>query len=1173
MARETLKDFLNSQYNSSDKITITLKEGDDGIGIDPNTGQELLELDNSASGLLGNYLKFITEQEGNQYIPKEGNSKLDGSQRGKYLTHADQHGFNDNFIKSSDPLNTKIQEYSKSGYFSESDINNTIDKVGIGTDEEKSGHNILKNVVGQPLDRTGKTLTGPRTQEPNKVIEITRNLFLKNNRFANVGNQTTKAFTELPQNVDQFEQEKSTTEGSMSIQTSFGDYNKNQNITYINQLKSIGSSLLLKASGFDGSSNPKDALNIDEAGDIANRNPENNTMYSINSGFRGLNFESVRPQNAKGFPEDSVTGESVRSGKGNWIEDDPNADSAKTFGATYNSEFQFQNANINLHKTQAAISMIAVKIIGKTFYDSFINTLRTADKVVLERLGESFAIENDKGDILSYVLGESKNLSSTKIDNNIFSNLLTNTRYSFGDAVNRGLQIIYGTTTSYPTAEFVSKNSKNIAQSPGYWMAVSRSILKSLDQTYKKYEELSGFGSLDSNELFLVYKDIVESNKFIQFFNVMAVIGDISLTSGNGSFRSTNVNPGNPKNVDLIPDEQGRSIPGKSRMKNGEYKEQLSWGQDSVQSMYLLPANIIRAASRLNHSSEGGNPVRAMFGSKLVKSTYTGLDVDGSYARIPNSVVKIVEDHLEAEYVPFYIQDLRTNEIVSFKAFLSQLTDSINPNYSSQTAYGRLDPVQIYQGTTRSLQVGFTLYATNREDFDTMWYKINKFVTLLYPQWTPGTMVSNAPGSKFYQPFSQVIGGSPIVRLRIGDIIKSNYSRFGLARTFGIGDTNVSPLTNTALGGVVGNVIDLGRAGTKAGSDLLTEVSLKSWLTAYGSPLSTMGVSLDAIGKKLFTSNLSLNLAGKAGKKIAERAASAALGASVFANPLAVNEVINQIIDPNVDTLNEKIGYKVNKNNNSLRLVHLKPSPDKGYINANSGEKYVIHQKLLVRVMKKGKFSELDTNISFKSDAIGYKVKVVDPDSDLLGKNLVVRHIDIYPDPKYIFNASLMGRLLNYGTDPFITGINDFINTDTIKNKFTRFALDNGGEDVIKSIFEKQESSFMRPENNPYVKAFESTKGRGIAGVIKSVSFDWLSDFPWETEIDSKAPIGCKISFGFDVIHDLPPGLDHTGYNKAPLYNVGNVMKNVVGDVYDNSTEAKKSFDKLTRIKDGAGNR
>jgi hypothetical protein len=100
----------------------------------------------------------------------------------------------------------------------------------------------------------------------------------------------------------------------------------------------------------------------------------------------------------------------------------------------------------------------------------------------------------------------------------------------------------------------------------------------------------------------------------------------------------------------------------------------------------------------------------------------------------------------------------------------------------------------------------------------------------------------------------------------------------------------------------------------------------------------------------------------------------------------------------------------------------------------------------------------------------------------------------------------------------------------------------------------------MDPIYNPYSRGFETTKGRGLAGVIRGVSFDWLSDFPWETDYNARAPIGCKISFQFDVIHDLPPGLDHSGYNKAPLYNVGEIMRNVAGDPYGDNGAGGESF-------------
>ena len=125
------------------------------------------------------------------------------------------------------------------------------------------------------------------------------------------------------------------------------------------------------------------------------------------------------------------------------------------------------------------------------------------------------------------------------------------------------------------------------------------------------------------------------------------------------------------------------------------------------------------------------------------------------------------------------------------------------------------------------------------------------------------------------------------------------------------------------------------------------------------------------------------------------------------------------------------------------------------------------------------------------------------------------------------------------------TGISGFLNATGL----------GAGADLVRFLYQSQESHFMEPFNNPFVRAYESTQGRGLAGVIQGITFDWLSDFNWEVDFNSRAPMGCKISFNFDVIHDIPPGLDHTGYNRAPLYNVGDIMRDISGDVYESFTK------------------
>ena len=77
------------------------------------------------------------------------------------------------------------------------------------------------------------------------------------------------------------------------------------------------------------------------------------------------------------------------------------------------------------------------------------------------------------------------------------------------------------------------------------------------------------------------------------------------------------------------------------------------------------------------------------------------------------------------------------------------------------------------------------------------------------------------------------------------------------------------------------------------------------------------------------------------------------------------------------------------------------------------------------------------------------------------------------------------------------------------------------------------------------MRAFSSTKGKGLAGVIKNMSLDYESA-PWVTfRHNSRAPMLVKISITYSPTHDIQPGLDSNGFMTAPIWNVGDYMKNI----------------------------
>lgn len=184
-------------------------------------------------------------------------------------------------------------------------------------------------------------------------------------------------------------------------------------------------------------------------------------------------------------------------------------------------------------------------------------------------------------------------------------------------------------------------------------------------------------------------------------------------------------------------------------------------------------------------------PSATMFNKKSVPPTSEYiLNLKQNFAKtnenyLPIELVNEIETKLEYEYMPFYFHDLRTNEILSFHAFIENITDNYSPEYTATSGFGRIDDVRAYVKTTRTISLSFLVVSMNPGDHETMWYYLNKLVSMVYPQWSDGEELV-IDGYKMQQPFSQVPTNSPLIRLRLGDLIKNNYSRFNLGKLFGL---------------------------------------------------------------------------------------------------------------------------------------------------------------------------------------------------------------------------------------------------------------------------------------------------------------------------------------------------------------------------------------------------
>jgi hypothetical protein len=529
----------------------------------------------------------------------------------------------------------------------------------------------------------------------------------------------------------------------------------------------------------------------------------------------------------------------------------------------------------------------------------------------------------------------------------------------------------------------------------------------------------------------------------------MAMMGDKVLTQWRKQtkyFSTSVAGFGYDADIDGNPSD-GLTRAGKSREAKGVQK--LAWRNNSINSTYLFPSRL--GDAMLNYKFSQKDAFVPGDGSDISSHM---IQMQGN--RLDPDVVKGVEDILESEYVPFYFHDLRTNEIIAFHAFLSNITDQYSPQWTEVGGIGRVEPVQIYGSTKRSISLEFFAAATSKEDFDGMWYKINKLITLVYPQWSQGRWVDQGD-TKFIQPFSNVKTASPIVRIRLGDLLKSNYSRFALARLFGLTEDDFT---------IEGETSD-------NDPDALEIIAEKRELLN----------AFKEIGAYLIGDSITIN-AGK--YKVNELPIGTVSNADSISFRDALKGKVTSIPIPKVSELDDS--------STMAGKVAMKSEPSTAG-QSTDNDTPTFNLEFVV---------EIEGNEGYYERFNGWKIVVTN-------ENIK------FDQEEATFQAKVLAGILPPLLEPTFLG------------KFR---------------------DFMSPENNAIVRSFESTRGRGLAGAITGLDFTW-NDMPWEIERGSKAPKMCKINIQFSPIHDIQPGIDYNGFNRAPVYNVGTIMNGIAFDPYD----------------------
>ena len=1053
MARDKLKDFLRANpygaSNGTEEIQYLIDhQGDDSA--DPYVD----DLRDDLKKALGDYASFETRD--NKYTLKDGMNhfKLTGDD-GKAAAYDSGDGGAHNAFFQQD-----------SRELSSEDLRSYFDTISGGSaPDAKGGGTFDADQIGDVLDKSGRddTKSGDTTLRDARNKKLISPVLTQFNRFHPDGKSPYNA-SRSPMTAGEVDQLP-----FVSKQNELGEYDSNSANVKLEEMKKIGKKLVVAATGHSPTQGAFLAGLLPSLQQLGASKTDPNDMLAKNVESPGF-----------GSGNGDTSGSSVIKVYDGYR--------AKSFG-TLNSPLEPFGATPKLGMTTLVVALVlAVGILVDLvamIIGALILPLPSSSKLV------SRYNNPNPGKIGKFFRGSGAAL----IKPSFFGVRPTN--MDFVEATSLGTEIFFGEIDAFQGSSgglfSFLPGGRNINDSPGYYAIVFRAVIRSTIEIGLAFGDIFKGGLFAALGAIADLFDTIRNSKLVGYMNMLAALGDIYedvlieaeetkiISKPDSASGVVDTKVSTTDALVLKAGTQEYRV-GKSRYTIDGADPTLVWRQGAAPSTYLINGAIPPTLSSVGEKVYSFDLEDAWY--QYENKEFLGDDnlkqQGSSTGRLPSALVKKVEDLSEGEYMPFYFHDLRTNEITGFHAFLTSLSDSYTANYDSNQGYGRADPVMIYNNTQRSIGMTFWVVSTNPQDFDEMWWKINKLTTLLYPQYSAGTQVTSPElnnGGPFTAPFSQVIAASPMIRLRLGDLFKSNYSKFGLARIFGGAEMIENKNADPEAGSI--------EAAVEAAEDLNSKID--GSVTPEHSEPPLFGTPAQEYTNKTAVKVMVM-------KKEKEKMREVVV-------PAGMRFVIKSV-EPTVESLKEglKTGDLGNIAKFGIAHCEIKTHPVTGDGTVIGGL-----AAYAAAATKYGTFQQ-----AMKARGLDLK-KVVIPYYLLAKPNIF---------------------------------------------KVDKATIAKPPEEPAAAI---DLNEFLKADNNPVTKAFESAAGRGLAGFITQMDFQWLDQITWETAPGSKAPKACQITISFSPVHDIGPGLAADGMNRAPIYSTGQAVGMLSRGPYAKGTEDKSS--------------
>jgi hypothetical protein len=126
------------------------------------------------------------------------------------------------------------------------------------------------------------------------------------------------------------------------------------------------------------------------------------------------------------------------------------------------------------------------------------------------------------------------------------------------------------------------------------------------------------------------------------------------------------------------------------------------------------------------------------------------------------------------DFIKFYLtgpklqagNDFDLDDIMVFRATIQEISDSHGAAWNPQQMVGRADPNFIYGGYTRDLSVSFDVYATDRDEMQPIYRKLNALAGYTAPTYNPDSISMEAPWMRI--TIGDLFNQTPVVLKSVG---------------------------------------------------------------------------------------------------------------------------------------------------------------------------------------------------------------------------------------------------------------------------------------------------------------------------------------------------------------------------------------------------------------------